>query len=86
MTTQTQQVRRRCNNTIDIDHYRNHSLMLRREAMTNMARGMDFSVLRLVAAAVLIVALITMTSRGPAPRGTAANAAPAAIAVALETR
>ena len=86
MTTQTHQVRRRTNGTIDIDYYRNHALMLRREAMRNMARGVDFSVLRLVATAALIVALIAMTSRGPAPRGTAANAAPAANAVALETR
>jgi hypothetical protein len=85
MTTQTQQIRRRTNGTIDIDHYRNHALMLRREAMTNMARGVDFSVLRLIAVATLIVALIAMTSHGPAPRGTAANAAPAAITVALET-
>ena len=86
MTTQTQQFRQRTNGTIDIDHYRSHALMLRRESMTNMARGVDFSVLRLVAAAALIVALIAMTLHSPAPKGIAANATPAAITVALETR
>ena len=86
MTSQTQQIRRLTNGTIDIDHYRNHTLKLRRQAMRNMAGGVDFSVLRLVAGAALIVALIAMTSRGPVPKGTAANAAPAANMVALETR
>ena len=55
-TTETQQIRRRTNGTIDIDYYRNHSLMLRRETMANVARGVNFSVLRRVAAAALIVA------------------------------
>lgn len=85
MTTETEQVRRRTNGTVDIDYYRNRSLMLRREAMTNVARGVNFSVVQLVAAA-LLVALIAMISRGSASNGTAANAAPAAIMFALETR
>jgi hypothetical protein len=86
MTIQIQQIRRRTNDTVDIDYYRNQALMLRREAMINTAHGVDFSTLRLVAAAALIFALIAMPSRDPAPKGTAANAAPAAITVALETR
>ena len=86
MTTETEQIRRRTNGTIDIDHYRNLSLMLRRETMANVARGVSLAVLRRVAAAALIVALIAMSSRGPAPKGAAANAALAAITVALETR
>jgi hypothetical protein len=85
MTTQIQQIRRRTNDTVDIDYYRNRALMLRREAMKSTARSVDFSTLGLVAAAALIVALIVMPWPYPAPKGTAAKAAPAAIAVALKT-
>jgi hypothetical protein len=86
MTTETQQLHRRSNGTIDIDYYRARALMERRAAMTNMARRMDISALRLLAAAALIVALIAVPSRDPAPKGTAANAPPAAITVALQAR
>lgn len=86
MTIQIQQIRRRANGTVDIDYYRNQAMMLRREAMINAVHSVDFSTLRLVAAAALIVALIGMPSRDPAPKGTAAKATPAAITFALETR
>ncbi len=86
MTIQTQQIRRRTNDTVNIDYYRNQALMLRREAMTNMAHGVDFSTLRLVAATALIVALIAMPWPDRAPKDTAAKVATTAITVALETR
>jgi hypothetical protein len=86
MTTQTQQFRRRSNGTIDIDHYRERALMERRAAMSSMGRRLDVSLLRLITAAALIVALIALPSRGPVPKGAAAIAAPATITAALQTR
>ena len=86
MTTQTLEIRRRTNGTIDIDHYRNRALMERRAVLSSMGRRVDISALRLVAAAGLIGVLIAMPSRDPASKGTAANATPATITVAFETR
>lgn len=84
MTTQTQQIRRRTNGTIDIDHYRNHALMERRAAMSSTGRHVGISAFPLIAAVALIVALIAMPSRDPLPKAAAAKVAP--IMVALETR
>lgn len=84
MTTQIQQIRRRTNDTVDIDYYRNQALMLRREAMTSTARSVDFSTLGLVVSAALIVALIAMPWPDRAPKDTAAKAPPTAITVALK--
>ncbi len=84
MTTQTQQIRRRTNGTIDIDHYRNHALMERRETIRNTANGVKILAWPLVAAAALIVAMLVMTPPAPETKGTATKGA--AITLALETR
>ena len=84
MTTQTQQIRRRTNGTIDIDYYRNHALMERREAVHNIAGGMNILAWPLVAVAALISALVVAGLRVPALKGTASNSAP--ITVALQAR
>lgn len=86
MTTQTLQIRRRTNGTIDIDHYRNLALMERRAALSRTGRRVDIAALRLVAAAVLVGALIALPWPVPASKAAATGAAPASIAVALQNR
>lgn len=79
MTTQTQQIRRRTNGTIDIDHYRNRALMERRNAvsaMTGRANVLAFPLIAIVA----LIAAIVMAPRAPTPPAAAADDAAIAIA------
>ena len=84
MTTQTQQIYRRTNGTIDIDHYRNRALTERRAAMTSTGRRLDVSFLKLAAVAAVIAALIELPM--PKPKATAAKVVTAANTVTLESR
>jgi hypothetical protein len=84
MTTQTLQIRRRTNDTIDIDYYRAEALRLRNQHTANLTRGGRVTIWALIASGALMLAVIAFAPRNAVTPGVASNGHP--IAVAFKAR